>query len=138
MGKKSELSAGERARLVAIFARDWQDGVGIAHLLRPQESVQNEFETGVSILAQGLVRNDLGPTASSCDPRRFSRRSGSRRDARGRAQYRQAYLFAALHSGGASLAYVPLGHTHEGPDAEVNRRSVEALRAFDTEYSVVM
>ena len=46
-------------------------------------------------------------------------------------------LFADLHSGGSSLAYVPFASTNEGPDAAVNRRSLDALTAFGVEYSVV-
>jgi hypothetical protein len=48
-----------------------------------------------------------------------------------------ADLFADLHSGGSSLAYIPFGSTNEGPDAALNRRSLDALTAFGTEYSVV-
>lgn len=48
-----------------------------------------------------------------------------------------ADLYADLHSGGGSLAYVPFAHMHEGSDAAVNRRSLEALTAFGAEYSVV-
>ena len=46
-------------------------------------------------------------------------------------------FFADLHSGGSSLAYVPFGSTNEGPDAAVNKRSLDALTAFGVEYSVV-
>ncbi len=46
-------------------------------------------------------------------------------------------LFADLHSGGASLAYLPFAHMHEGSDPAVNRRSLDALTAFGAEYSVV-
>jgi predicted deacylase len=46
-------------------------------------------------------------------------------------------LFADLHSGGSSLAYVPFASTNEGPDPAVNRRSLDALTAFGVEYSVV-
>jgi len=48
-----------------------------------------------------------------------------------------ADLFADLHSGGSSLAYVPFASTNEGPDPAVNRRSLDALTAFGVEYSVV-
>ncbi len=48
-----------------------------------------------------------------------------------------ADLFADLHSGGSSLAYVPFASINEGPDPAVNRRSLDALTAFGVEYSVV-
>ncbi len=46
-------------------------------------------------------------------------------------------FFADLHSGGSSLAYVPFASTNEGPDAALNKRSLDALTAFGVEYSVV-
>ncbi len=46
-------------------------------------------------------------------------------------------FFADLHSGGSSLAYVPFGSTNEGPDAALNKRSLDSLTAFGVEYSVV-
>lgn len=48
-----------------------------------------------------------------------------------------ADMFADLHSGGSSLAYVPFGSTNEGPDAALNKRSLDALTAFGCEYSVI-
>jgi uncharacterized protein len=49
----------------------------------------------------------------------------------------KANMFADLHSGGGSLAYIPFGSTNEGPDADLNKRSLDALTAFGCEYSVI-
>jgi len=47
-----------------------------------------------------------------------------------------ADLFHDLHSGGASLAYMPFASTHEGPDPTINARGMAALSAFGAPVSL--
>ncbi len=48
-----------------------------------------------------------------------------------------ADIFHDYHSGGSSLDYIEFASTHEGPDAAINARGLEALKAFGAPMSLV-